>query len=222
MELRADLHVHTAHSTDGKEAVRRVVHHAKKIGLGAIAITDHNVITAWTEALSQGEKDGIIVIPGEEISSSEGHILAYGIEKRIKKGMSPEETVEEIHEQGGVAVAAHPYRSGNGLGADAVRKVDFDAVETLNFGSSARSNEKAEVLARELGLPMTGGSDAHTLDDIGKAYTVFVDVESVEDILEDIRRGNTEPRGNSQTFGAMLSHNTRKLTKWAKRGFRRV
>ena len=222
MDVRADLHVHTAHSADGREAVRRVVRHAKKIGLGAIAITDHNVVSAWNEALEQGKIDGIIVIRGEEVSSSEGHILAYGIHERIRKGMSPEETVEVIHDQGGVAVAAHPYRSSNGIGPDAVRKVDFDAVETLNFGSSAGQNRKAERLARELGLPMVGGSDAHTLEDIGKAYTVFIDVESEDDILGEMRRGNTEPGGSSQTTMAMLSHGKRKLTKWAKRGFRRI
>ena len=222
MEVRADLHVHTAHSADGREAVRRVVRHAKKIGLGAIAITDHNVITAWSEALEEGKKDGIIIIRGEEVSSSEGHILAYGIHERIRKDMSPEETVEAIHEQGGVAVAAHPYRPTNGIGPDVVRKVDFDAVETLNFGSPSRQNAKAERLARERGLPMVGGSDAHTLEDIGKAYTVFLDVESEEDILEEIRMGNTEPGGMSQTATAMLSHGKRKLTKWAKRGFRRL
>ena len=222
MEVRADLHVHTAHSTDGKESVKRVVYQAKKIGLGAIAITDHNVVSGWNTAVEAGKKEGIIIIRGEEISSSEGHILAYGIQERIRKGLSPEETVDAIREQGGVAVAAHPYRVSNGVGESVVRKVDFDAVEALNSRSPARVNNKALYLAKELGLPVTGGSDAHTLPEIGKSYTIFTDVENEEDILREMKRGNTECGGSSQSAGALISQGFRKMISWARRGFNRI
>ena len=222
MEVRADLHVHTAHSTDGREAVKRVVHHAKKIGLGAIAITDHNVITAWNEALEQAKKDDIIVIRGEEVSSSEGHILAYGITERVRKGMTPEETVDAIKEQGGVAVAAHPYRVSNGVGEKVVRRVDFDALESLNARSTPGRNKKALYLAQSLGLPMTGGSDAHTLEEIGAAYSIFIDVYSEEDIVRAIENGNVEPAGKAQSSGKIISQGIRKMGAWLGRGFSRI
>ena len=222
MEVRADLHIHTAHSTDGKEAVKRVVHKAMKIGLGAIAITDHNVVSAWGEALEQAEKDGIILIKGEEVSSSEGHILAYGINERVRKGMSPEETVDAIREQGGLAVAAHPYRMSNGLGEKAVRRVDFDALEAINSRSTSRVNDRGRRLAEELGLPMTGGSDAHSLDEIGAAYTIFTDIENEEDALNAIKKGSVEPGGDSQSEGAIISQGLKKLSAWAGRGFNRI
>ncbi len=222
MEVKADLHVHTAHSTDGREAVKRVVRQAKKAGLAGIAITDHNVITAWSEALEQGAKDGIIVIKGEEVSSSEGHILAYGISERIRKGMSPEETVDAIHEQNGLAVAAHPYRRSNGLGEKVVRKVDFDAIEAMNSRSPEGHNRKAERLSLELKLPATGGSDAHTLEEIGMAYAVFDAVETEDDVIEAIRKGRVKAGGSSQKRTALMGQGLRKLSAWVGRGFNRI
>ena len=219
---KIDMHVHTTYSSDGKEKIEDIIKQAKRVGLDGIAITDHNSTEGWKETVEFGKKYGIIVIKGEEVSSSKGHIkghiLAYGIREKIEKGLSPEETVKEIRKQGGVAVAAHPYRISNGLG-DVARKVDFDAIEVLNSRSPRFINRKAERLAEEMGKPMTGGSDAHEINEIGAAYTVFPDwVEDENDAIKAIEQGKVSPGGSSQGWRALLSYNTEKLFRWISRG----
>ncbi len=220
--MRIDMHVHSKYSSDGKEEIEDIIKQAKRVGLGGIAITDHNSTEGWKEAVEFGKKHGIIVIRGEEVSSSKGHILAYGIREKIEKGLSPEETVKEIKKQGGVAIAAHPYRISNGLG-NAVRKVDFDAIEVLNSRSPRFINKKAERLAKDMGKPMTGGSDAHEIHEIGAAYTVFPDwVEDEDDAINAIKQGKVSPGGSSQRWSALLSYNTEKLLRWIGRKGRHI
>ncbi|MDR0334749.1 MAG: PHP domain-containing protein, partial [Methanomassiliicoccaceae archaeon] len=111
--MRADLHIHSKYSNDGRSSVDDIIKAAKAKGLGCIAIADHNSFASYAES---SKYEGIIVIPAEEVSSSEGHILAYGINKEIPRGKSVAETIDMIHEAGGIAVAAHPYRWWSGLG----------------------------------------------------------------------------------------------------------
>ena len=106
----ADLHVHTHHS-DGQDSPTEVVQWATRLGLDVIAITDHDVIDGAliASALARREESGPEVVVGEEVSSRDGHILGLYLTRLVRPGMSAEETIAAIHEQGGVAVAAHPY-----------------------------------------------------------------------------------------------------------------
>ncbi len=221
--MKIDMHVHSKYSSDGKEEVEGIIKQAKRVGLGGIAVTDHNCVKGWKEALEFGKKYGIIVIKGEEVSSSEGHILAYGIKEKIEKGLSPTETVRKIREKGGIAVAAHPFRISNGVGESVVRRVDFDAIEGMNARSPSFINRKGIRLARELRKPLTGGSDAHTAPEIGGAYTIFLDyVSTEEEALEAVKAGKIDFGGKSLAFSRLLEQSTKKTAKWALRGFRRI
>ncbi|MBQ7621953.1 MAG: PHP domain-containing protein, partial [Candidatus Methanomethylophilaceae archaeon] len=111
--MKADLHVHSLFSPDSRAQLEDIIAVAKDRGIGCIAITDHNEFKAFE--LLKDRKD-IIVIPGEEVSSSVGHIIALGIDRQIPPRLSIEETVDLIHEAGGYAYAAHPYRMWSGLG----------------------------------------------------------------------------------------------------------
>ena len=150
-----------------------------------IAITDHDRIDGALIAAAYGTVlTGIEVIVGEEISTCDGHVLGLFLQERIPPGMSAAETVDAIHHQGGLAIAAHPYwrtrsrtpgRPAHGVG-NLVAHAGFDAVEIINGGftpSMIYANLLAGWANAHVGLAETGGSDAHVKQAIGCAVTMF-------------------------------------------------
>ena len=217
--MKADLHIHTLYSNDGKSTIEEVAEYAVKKGLGCIAVTDHNKFEAYD--LLKDRKE-FIIIPGEEVSSAEGHILAYGIQSEIERGMSVMKTIEAIHDAGGIAVAAHPYRWWSGLGEKNVVP-EFDGVEGFNARSRKRDNKRAYELAVRMDKPVTGGSDAHTPEFIGKGYTIFSDdIRTWEDAVKAIMNKETDVDGGSRGFGETLKYTWKSITQWAGRGFKRM
>lgn len=179
----ADLHIHTNFS-DGRPTPAEVVEHVlKQTDLDIIAITDHDTIEGALRAAEIGDGRGLQVIVGEEVSSRDGHILGLFLNERIRPGLSAEATVEAIHAQGGLAIAAHPFwrttpgRSGSrpphGVGLK-LSRLPFDAVEVEN---STPGLGLANLIARRfndgLGMSQIGGSDAHIAAAVGKACTSF-------------------------------------------------
>src|SRR3989304_3487997 len=117
--MLVDLHNHTRHSPDSRVDPQELVTLARRIGLDGIAVTDHNAVGGVREAgeaAGAGAGPGFPVTPACEISTSEGHVLAYGVREAIPRDRGVRETVEQIAALGGVAVAAHPYRFWSGLG----------------------------------------------------------------------------------------------------------
>lgn len=215
----ADLHIHSMFSNDGRSTMEEIVESALTRGLGCIAVTDHNNFEAYD--LLKGNKN-LIVIPGEEVSSKDGHILAYNIDREIERGMSVSDTVDAIHDAGGIAVAAHPYRWWSGLGERNVIP-EFDAIEAYNSRSKKRDNIKAFNLAMSMGKPITGGSDSHSPLSIGKAYTRFKDdVKTVADVMNAILTHDTEVDGISRTSYESLRYAAKSISEWMGRGFRKM
>ena len=179
---RADLHMHTT-ASDGWPSPQQLVDHASQIGLDVIAVTDHDTIEGALRAAEHAaRRTKLHVVVGEEVSSRDGHIVALFIEKKIRPGMSAAATVHAIHDLGGLAVAVHPFwrtqrrtRSGrvHGVGWLAA-ELEFDAVEVENATPGFYVfNQLARRLNMGLGSAEVGGSDAHILDAIGRAYTEF-------------------------------------------------
>jgi len=168
--MRYELHCHSTYS-DGTATPQEIVSYAKRMGLAGIAVTDHDAIAGSLAALEYAT-DSFRVVPAVEVSSTDGHILALGVRELVEKDMPARKTVDAIHALGGMAIAAHPYdRWRTGVG-DLILKLPFDAVEVCNghtFG-----NRKDPVRAcLEGGLPMVGGSDAHTPNEIGLVTVEF-------------------------------------------------
>ncbi|MCK4967633.1 MAG: CehA/McbA family metallohydrolase [Candidatus Aenigmarchaeota archaeon] len=193
MKLKIDLHVHSKYSKDGVENISDIIYQAKKKGLDGIALTDHNTMEGLIEAKKEGSKNDILVISGCEIKSISGDILAYGVTNVIKKKMSVKNTIDAIHKQGGVAVAAHPYPEiTHRTKMYKFLDFDFDAIETAN-GRSILRNKKAKKIATKLKRSQTGGSDAHGKFEIGNAYTEIEVTEKTEkDVILAIKNGNNE------------------------------
>jgi len=200
MRLRIDLHVHTIYSYDSTITLREAVKWCRLRGLNGFAITDHDTIEGLNHI---SDVDGCLIIPGLEVSARGGHVLALGVEESIPKGRSIAETVDLIREMGGASIIAHPYAPlKSWVDADELENVALDAVEVANsmqipYNSMLRRNRR---LAERLGLPETGGSDAHTPWIIGLAYTLIdAEEESLEAVLKAIREGRTEAEGRGLT-----------------------
>lgn len=225
-EMRLDLHVHTLYSADGRVKPEDYLKRARQIGLDGFAITDHNEIKGaikTIELAKNKEYKALTIIHGIEISSSEGHILAYGVKDKIPRGLTPEETIERVLAAGGVPVAAHPYRRASGLSADVVRRIKFDTVEVLNHRSPEHENQRAEKLALELKAGSIGGSDAHDTKELGLAATEFaLHSKSEADILQEISKHRTKPVGTSSTAIDGFKMYTKLVIYWIKRGFKRI
>ena len=181
----ADLHIHTVFSFDGTASIPAVLERARKRGLDIVAITDHDVIKGALLALELAPQYGIQVIPGIEVTTAEGHLLALSIRQMVPAGLSLMETVMRVGELGGFCVAPHPTAEGltmKSLGAYAIRQAlrDRDAarvligIETYNAQLlDSAANAAARILAERSDIAQTGSSDAHTVDAVGLGLTVF-------------------------------------------------
>ena len=180
---RADLHMHTTCSDGWPTPHELVDHAARRARLDVIAVTDHDTIEGALRAREYAAKrTRFQVIVGEEVSSRDGHIVALFLERRVRPGMSAAATVHAIHDQGGLAIAAHPFwrtqrrtRTGlvHGVGWLAA-ELDFDAIEVENATPGFYLfNQLAHRLNLGLGAAELGCSDAHILDAVGRAFTEF-------------------------------------------------
>jgi hypothetical protein len=195
MQVKADLHVHTIYSHDSLITPKDLVFYAKKRGLTAVAVTDHDRIDGALEIARQTD---FLIIPGIEVSSRNGHIVGLNVQEPIPKGLSSDETVEKIHGAGGIAVACHPFALFKGsLGKHVNAK--FDAVETINSQAFPfnRCVRKATQIAESLRLPRVAGTDAHYGPAIGYAYTLIDAELNVDAIAKSIVRGQSQPFGKS-------------------------
>jgi len=188
--------VHTCYSHDSITTPKQLIAYSKKQGLDGVAVTDHDTIRG---ALKLAHNTELIIIPGIEVSTLHGHVLALNITQPIPPKLGVLETVEKAHELSGIAVAAHPSVMFKGLRIRICKDLNFDAIEVINsvafpFSLSTYLNRR---IAANLNLPQTGGSDAHYAPEIGSAYTLVNADPEVDEIVEAIRRGAVVPFGEA-------------------------
>ncbi len=180
------------------------------VGLDGLAITDHNTTDAYFKAREIVEQAGLdlVVIPGVEVSTQDGHMIVLGVENPPPPGAPFNETANQVRHEGGVVVAPHPYKLWrNGIGS--LKGRSLDAVEVLNSRSVVGfANYLAARAAAHLGLGVTGGSDAHSLGMVGLAYTdvTVKSGASVKDILNAIKSGRSEAKGYMSPRRHVLAH----------------
>ncbi|WP_049893543.1 PHP domain-containing protein [Halogranum rubrum] len=199
--LSVELHTHSSLSYDGRDPVDLLLEQAAAVDLDAIAITDHDEIEASLEAVERAPDYGLVGIPGMEVTSAAGHVLAFGIDELIPAGLSFDETLDRIRDQGGVAVVPHPFqKSRHGVAPHVTRDqlASADAIEVYNSRLlTGLANRKAEKFAERRGLPMTAGSDAHISEMVGQAVTeVATDERDASAILDAIVDGETSYVGS--------------------------
>lgn len=198
-----DLHMHTDHSPDCATPVDVLLETAKRRGLGAIAVTDHNEISGALEARERA--DGIKVIVAEEIKTAhEGEVIGLFIEKKISRGMSMQETIDAIHEQGGLAYVPHPFdRLHSVPDYEHLLKVveSIDVLEVFNARVAVPAfNEEAARFAAKYRVVAGAGSDSHVPQGLGSVKIRMRDFDGAEEFLGSLRDADILGRRKSLIY----------------------
>ena len=209
---KADLHIHSI-ASDGTASAAQILDYAEnQTDLDLIAIADHERIEAAVECQRLARERGsrVEVIVAEEGTTRSGHLLGVFLQARLKRNQRLETTVAEIHEQGGLAIVPHPFSAFTlGMRKNAIMRVHlstdplvyWDALEGYNPSTAGRYGRAATArIAADLGLPLVGNSDAHTIDTIGDGHTLFPGT-TADDYRRAILAGTTS--GSCITWGAV-------------------
>jgi len=224
---RADLHIHSL-ASDGIDGIAAILEFVERsTDLDVIAITDHEridaAVAARTMARDLGHRAEVIV--GEEISTLGGHLVALFLDERVKPMRSLGATIREVHEQGGLAIPAHPLvpypLCAQGwvlrrLLADPDPRVHPDALEAFNPTMLGRAwHGRVVRFAAEHGLATVGNSDSHEARAIGTGWTTFPG-RSAADLRAAIEGGHTHHHGSFHATGGQLTTFGRQLRKYSR------
>ena len=190
MKIKVDLHVHTSHSLCAHLSPRQIEKSALRLGIGAVAITDHNTIAGAREM--QATVKSLKIICAEEIRTRQGEIIGYFLQEEIPAGLSPQETVARIRGQGGLVAVPHPFdllRSSR-LHKQAIEALlgSIDMIEIFN-ARNMFIEENPDLLNRVLAagaLPIAA-SDAHLSVELGRACMEMEDFSTPQEFLAHLR-----------------------------------
>jgi predicted metal-dependent phosphoesterase TrpH/glycosyltransferase involved in cell wall biosynthesis len=202
--ILADLHMHTEHSHDCAVPVEDVLDHAEDIGLGAVAITDHNVFSGAEEAVELARGRDLVVIPGEEVKTDAGEVIGLFLREEIPRGLSMGNTIAAIREQGGVVYLPHPFDRLHTI-PDArtlhAHLAEIDVFEVYNARLLFEGfNDEALRFARKYNLTMGAGSDAHVLQGVGTGLVRLRAFETPEELLISLRSAEIVRRPKSLLY----------------------
>ena len=213
-----EMHSHTCWSKDCVVSFDAIIRRCEKLGISRIAITDHNTADG---ALAMQKLAPDLVIVGEEIMTTQGELLGYFMHESIPAGLSPEETIKRLREQGAAISVSHPFdrlRKGAWLEADLRRIMHLvDAIEVFNARCIfPQDNAKAIAFAQENQLLGTIGSDAHSRVEYARALAQMQPFEGPADFLVSLKQADFVRR-----YSSVLVHAYSKTAKWSKKlGFR--
>jgi hypothetical protein len=189
--IDVDLHMHTDHSGDCATPVEVLLDAARRQGLGAIAVTDHNEVSGAFEAVEKAAEFGVKIIVGEEVMTSDGgEVIGLFLQERIPKGVTLREAVDEIRRQGGVVYVPHPFdRMHSVPDYEHMLEIvdDIDAVEIFNPRVAIASfNEEAARFAAKYRMVAGAGSDSHVAQGLGSVRLTMRDFDGPEEFLASL------------------------------------
>jgi len=200
-----DLHMHTDWSHDCSIPVTDLLDHAEEIGLGGIAITDHNVFGGAREAVELAGDRDLVVIPGEEVKTDgQGEVIGLFLEEEIPRGLSFADTIEAIREQGGLVYLPHPFDRLHAIPDPATihrHLAEIDVFEVFNARLLRDSfNDEALRFARKYRLLQGAGSDAHVVQGVGTGAVTMRRFEGAEEFLLSLRTAEVLRRPKSLAY----------------------
>ena len=224
--IDVDLHMHTDHSHDCATPVEVLLATAREQGLGAIAVTDHNVITGALEAQAKAAEFGVKIILAEEVKTADqGEVIGLFIEEHISRGMTLAETVAEIKRQGGLVYVPHPFDRMHAV-PDYEHLLgivdDIDAIEVYNPRVAIGSfNEEAERFAAKYRILAGAGSDSHVAPGLGSVRVRMADFDGPQEFLEALREAEITTKPSSLLYVQALKFLETKATPPGARAARR-
>ena len=222
--IKLDLHIHSQYSEDAIGSPKDIIKSLKKKGLQGMAITDHNTVEGGLKAVKIAPKD-FIVIPGIEISTADGHMLALNVEKNIARNLSIQRTVEKILDQGGTPIVPHLFRNMSGIKKEKRTTIHqkINTIADFKACSMPKTNLKIAKIAKEFNLGGTGGSDSHDPAYAGYAYTV-VDTTDInaDTVLSEINKKKTWGEGVTMPLEYRRDRMLKSIKQFFQRGFKRI
>jgi predicted metal-dependent phosphoesterase TrpH len=203
--LACDLHMHTHWSHDCSIAVPELLDHAEAIGLGAIAVTDHNVFGGAREAVELARRRHLTVIPGEEVKTDDqGEVIGLFLSEEIPRGMSFGDTVAAIRDQGGLVYVPHPFDRMHAIPEPATlhrHLAEIDVFEVYNARLLFEGyNDEAVRFARKYNLTAGAGSDAHVLQGVGTGALRMRAFNGPEEFMLSLRTAEVLRRPKSLAY----------------------
>jgi predicted metal-dependent phosphoesterase TrpH/glycosyltransferase involved in cell wall biosynthesis len=199
-----DLHMHTEHSHDCAVPVDALLEYAEAQGLGAIAVTDHNVFSGAREAVDLAKGRALTVIPGEEVKTETGEVIGLFLDEEIPRGMSLGDTIAAIREQNGVVYLPHPFDRLHTIpDAESLHRhlAEIDVFEVYNARLLFEGfNDEALRFARKYNLTMGAGSDAHVLQGVGTGLVRMREFETPQEFLISLRSAEILRRPKSLVY----------------------
>ncbi len=210
-----DLHLHTSfYSSCSSIDPEALIRKAAELDLDGIALTEHGL--RWPDEKFDhlhriADSLGLVLLRGQEISTyssangPEGEFLVFGLKRSITADLSASELVKRVHGEGGILIAAHPFKLSRlskkkyyGAG-ELVYELELDALELYHPDHDEAALMKVRQAMAKLGLPGTGSSDAHQLHEVGRCVTIFErPIFSEEDLIQEIRAGRIQGRDNQK------------------------
>jgi predicted metal-dependent phosphoesterase TrpH len=188
-----DLHVHTSFSPCGRMNIEDAVARARGLGLDGVCITDHHTMDIRHVIAEGVQENGLCVLFGMEYSTPQGDFLLFGPFEEVASNLSADQVLQTIRDKGGAVVAAHPFRRTRPVDEELVRNGLCHAVEVINGRNTPFENSAVENW-RRYGLAQCGGSDAHTLGELGTFATRFlIPVRTRSELIQALRQGLCRP-----------------------------
>lgn len=192
---KLDPHIHSCYSPDSETKIEDIIKTAQEKNIEIIGISDHDTVDG--SRIARKLDTDVLIIPSIEISSRDGHILGFGCSEKIEKNLPPAETIDRIHEHGGIAIIPHPfcfYRHGLLYNND--EHLKFDAVEVKNARFIiGYCNRQAKNLSKKNKIPGLGSSDAHYHKFVGDCYTEIDAEKDIDSVLKSIKKNRVTAKG---------------------------
>ena len=188
--MRVDLHLHSHYSHDGQSSLKELIDRCLELRLDRIALTDHNIVEG---ALELARIAPGLAIVGEEAKTREGEVIGLFISRRLPPYLRAEETMDMVHEMGGLTYVPHPFdRNRSHFSPERIVALAprIDIIEVYNPWCDANANRAAAKMAADLDKVTATGSDAHSAKELGRSWMEMDEYSDVEDFLTKLRHAN--------------------------------
>lgn len=188
--MRFDIHVHTRCSACSSLSIDEILLEAQSRNLDGICITDHETMAAGHMLKEGVQSNGLVVIIGMEYTTSSGDFLLFGPFEKLLPGLSARELLKTVNHANGVAIAAHPFREGRSTDENLIFEGHCSIIEGMNGRDNGHSKKMASQWAQHYGVRLVGGSDAHSLEELGKVATSFHQpIKDRFDLIVELKAG---------------------------------